>query len=210
MNTGKNDKIKTVVFDLGKVLVNWEPVAFAKRKLDVDDQEAERITNICFNVSTWNEVDRGSVTREVYTEALSSRYPADADAIRTVIRDSDEMLTERPETAELIRKLSQAGYRLLFLSNTNKEALLYIRAHSEAFRMLEGGVASFEHLVLKPEPRIFEILLETYALKPQECLFIDDNPGNTEAASKLGFQVITLLPGMSIAEEAEKMLAVTD
>ena len=207
MNTGKNDKIKTVVFDLGNVVVNWNPLKYVKEKLNCSDEEAEEMTNICFGTEGWLDVNRGTVSRNEHVKALSAQYPALAGTIEKLLNESDEMLTERPETAALIRSLKAQGYRLLFLSDTNYEALEYIRAHSEAFRTLEGGVASFEHLVLKPDRRIFEILLETYVLKPQECLFIDDNPGNTEAASKLGFQVITLLAGMSITEEAEKILA---
>ena len=88
-------------------------------------------------------------------------------------------------TEELVRDLKEAGYRLYVLSNMSREFIDYLRRFP-VYGLFDGEVVSCEELCVKPEPRIYEILLDRYGLLPSETLFIDDRPANIDTARQLG------------------------
>ena len=98
-------------------------------------------------------------------------------------------LRPRHRTLDLIRRLKKMGYHVYFLSNISEDALDFLR-HKEFWTLFEGGIASCDVKINKPDPRIYQALLEDYHLKPSETIFIDDRTENVHAAYNLGITAI--------------------
>ena len=105
-------------------------------------------------------------------------------ARQMVLQSIDKQETIEP-TGRLIRDLKSAGYKLYVLSNMSREFIDFLR-RQPVYRHFDGEVVSCEEHTVKPEPRIYEILLSRYGLDPGETLFIDDRPANLTAAQRLG------------------------
>lgn len=86
---------------------------------------------------------------------------------------------------ELINELKEKGYKIYILSNNNKEAEEYLLELPD-FEVLDGWIFSCDYQIMKPDSRIYNILFETYNLKPEECFFIDDSKRNVEVGEELG------------------------
>ena len=96
-----------------------------------------------------------------------------------------------PGMYALVSELKETGHAVYGLSNWNdKKFRTYVQSSYPVFNLLDGMVISGEEKVAKPDERIYQILLDRYGLKAEECLFVDDNPDNIAVASKLGFKTI--------------------
>ena len=183
--------IKTVVLDIGNVIASFYSdiyvSQFVHRKGEID-----YFNYICFRSPEWVAGDKGTMTRAEIIEAICKKYPEDADKVREIMGNCDEMLRTSKETTELIKKLDEAGVGVYFISNTNESAFEYMTANLEAFRYIKGGIASYQDKLTKPNREIFELFLSRYGQKAEECVFVDDGPRNTEAARNLGFKTVTL------------------
>ena len=96
------------------------------------------------------------------------------------------ILRPRRRMQELVRRLKNHGYSVYYLSNIPEDVLALLKERGVLDRF-DGGVASCEVHVNKPDPRIYQALLDQYGLKASECVFIDDNLANVQAAFTLGF-----------------------
>lgn len=182
--------IKSIVLDFGGVLVDWNPhylyddVFGSKRKADWF------LSNIC--TGEWNaRMDAGaSFRREVVL--LQRQYPQWAAEIELYDTGWWRMMRDAiPGMYALVRELKETGHTVYGLSNWNdKKFRTYVQSSYPVFNLLDGMVISGEEKVAKPDERIYQILLDRYGLKAEECLFVDDNPDNIAVASKLGFKTI--------------------
>lgn len=182
--------VKNIVLDFGGVLVAWNPhylyddVFGSKRKADWF------LDNIC--TSEWNaRMDAGaSFRREVVL--LQRKYPQWAAEIELYDTGWWRMMRDAiPGMFALVSELKETGHAVYGLSNWNdKKFRTYVQSSYPVFNLLDGMVISGEEKVVKPDERIYNILLERYGLKAEECLFVDDNPANISTASKLGFKTI--------------------
>ena len=183
------EKIKNFVFDFGGVLVDWNP-RYAYRDYFNDDEEMEYfLTHVCNN--EWNaEQDRGRTFKEG-VRLLLPKFPQYQEAIRLYPQKWKDMLKcELPESVALLKQLQAEGYRAYGLTNWSAETFPVAYARYDFFRQLDGIVVSGQEKVIKPDPRIFRILLDRYGLQAEESVFIDDNLPNVEAAKTLGFKGI--------------------
>ncbi len=172
--------MKNIIFDLGGVVFRRDP---AKCTPDFIDFFA--FVRFPKMPRFWEEYDRGTLTLEEVIDLLAADKGVSrekcADYVRLAIDKQEEI---RP-TADLIADLKAAGYRLYVLSNMSREFIDFLR-QQPVYRYFDGEVISCEELTVKPEPRIYELLLERYALDPSESLFIDDRPENIAAAREKG------------------------
>ncbi|MEG1612164.1 MAG: HAD family phosphatase [Alistipes sp.] len=172
--------MKNIVFDLGGVV-------FAR---DQNKCTQEFIDFFAFVRAPqmpkfWEEYDRGTLSFDEVKQELCringcSREKCDLFADLSIAKQETVAPTE-----QLIEQLKAAGYRLYVLSNMSKEFIAFLRQQS-VYRHFEGEVISCEEHTVKPEPRIFEILLDRYHLDPVQTLFIDDRAANLEAAAQFG------------------------
>ncbi len=177
-----------MVFDLGGVVVVWDPEKI-KREFPGDKSVPAFLFEKGFFSEYWTEFDRGMLTEEELIERLAERSGSDAGEWRRLIEYIKGSLVDLPVTDELMRDLREAGYRLFCISNLSVEFYRYLQGRP-FFDYLEGKIISGIEKVVKPDPAIFTLLLERYGLKAEETLFIDDLEANVKAAAAMGFRVV--------------------
>ncbi len=180
--------MKNVVFDLGGVVLDWNPKK-ARREFRGNRELAEFLFTSDFFRRNWTEFDRGMVTENEIIHQMSQASGCSAADCREFVEYVKYSLKDIPQTVELIRQLSVRGYDLYCLSNMSVEFYDYLKGRA-FFRFFKGQIISgLVHLV-KPEEAIFRLLLEKYSLRPEETLFIDDLESNTRVAGLLGFHTV--------------------
>ena len=148
------------------------------------------MTDATFGSGIWNEMDRGIWSEEEVLERFIARAPEREKEIRVAF-DRVGCCTERKEYAiPWIENLKARGYRVLFLSNYSEHVRKRSTHALHFLPYLDGGVFSYQVHRIKPEPEIYRILLEKYELKAEECVFVDDNGKNIQAARELGFRTV--------------------
>ncbi|HEX4745568.1 MAG TPA: HAD family phosphatase [Gaiellaceae bacterium] len=190
----------TVVFDLGGVLIDWDPrYLYGKLFDDPDEMEAflAEVTTMEWNARQ----DAGRPWGEAI-EALVAEHPEQRELIEAFHGRWTEMLAgEIQETVEVLAELRVAGVRLLALSNWSAETFPVARERFDFLGWFEGIVVSGEVGLVKPDRRIFEHLVERFALEPEETLFIDDSAANVAAARSLGFRTIVFTDPLALRRE---------
>ena len=182
--------ISTIIFDLGGVLIDWNP-EYVFREL-IPDEERRRFffENICTH--EWNiEQDAGRLLSDA-TEMLILEHPDWAPEIRTYYDRWEEMLGGPiQETVDLLREIKDSGeYRLLALTNWSNETFPVALGLYDFLQWFEGIVVSGDERTRKPFAEIYEILLDRYGVTPEEAVFIDDSLKNVEGAEAVGINGI--------------------
>lgn len=179
----------SVVFDLGGVLIDWNPRYLYRRLID-DDAAIERfLASVC--TQAWNETfDAGRPFAEGVAE-LCARHPGHAELIESFDTRWLEMVHGPIDgTVRHLEALALAGTPLFALSNWSAEKFPHVRERYAFFDHFRGIVISGEIGVIKPDPRAFEALLDRAARPAEACLLIDDSETNVHAADRLGFRTI--------------------
>jgi 2-haloacid dehalogenase len=182
----RDPQIDVVVFDLGGVLVDWNP-RYLYRHLFKDDAAMECfLSDVCS--PAWNErQDAGRPWRDALAE-LIARYPDQAAMITAYRRRWPEMLRgDMPETVKVLKDLKDATLRLYALTNWSQETFSIARDRFPFLSWFDGIVVSGEERLIKPDPAIFRRLLMRYNIAPQRAVYIDDSPQNVAAAADIGF-----------------------
>lgn len=195
--------IRNIVFDFGGVLIDWNP-RHLFRDVFADEAEMEYfLSEVCSN--EWNgRVDGGHPTA-VATAELQAEFPEFREQIAMYYGQWTRMVGgEIQENTALIKPL-KARHRVFGLTNWSRETFNIVLHRYEFFKDLDGMVVSGDEGVTKPDRRIFDLLLSRYGLVAEECLFIDDNRRNTEAAEALGFKTIYLGPDVDLAGRLSEM-----
>lgn len=177
---------RIVVFDLGGVLVDWDPRHLYRKLFAGDDAAMEAfLAEVC--TVEWNErQDAGRPFADAVDE-LMPRHADKRELIEAFGARFGEMIPGAIEgTVEILGELKRRGTPLYALTNWSAETFPPQRARFPFLAAFDGIVVSGDEGVIKPDPRIFRILLERYAIAPHEAVFIDDNPANAAAASALG------------------------
>ena len=173
-----------VVFDLGNVALNWDPVAVCNA-LPFDERIRYIIHRELFNHSDWLAMDQGFKTERQVIARLSGSTGISEDQAETALQRARESLVEIPETIALMEELDRQSVDLYCLSNMSLENFEYVR-EKPFFRLFKGAVISSQERTMKPQPAIFERLLSRFQLRATESFFVDDHPANIAAAARLG------------------------
>jgi 2-haloacid dehalogenase len=175
----------TVIFDLGNVLLDWDPRRLYRTLIDEPGELEHFLTEICSR--EWHDVqDRGGSTR-LGTEQLQDRYPEHAELIAAFYSRWPEMTAgSLPATVDVLAELRAAGVRLLALTNWPAETFAPARDRFDFFGWFEGIVVSGEEGVAKPDEEIFKLLLDRYRVDPATAVYIDDTGAHVETARRLG------------------------
>ena len=178
--------LDAVVFDLGGVLIDWNPRHLYRSMFDGDDAAMERfLAEVCS--PAWNlELDAGRSLREGVA-ALVARFPAQRDLIVAYDEHWTEMLGGPIEgTVAVLADLRRAGIRVAALSNWSADTFPIARSRYPFLGWFETIVISGEVGACKPDPRIYEVFFERTGLVPASSVFVDDVEANVAAASELG------------------------
>lgn len=183
-------QVAAVVFDLGGVLIDWNP-RYLYRKLFAGDEAGMEAFLAEVTTAEWNaQQDAGRPWNEA-VEALAAEHPDRRGLIAAFWHRWDEMLGGPIEpTVAIVEELRDASVRLFALTNWSAETFPIARQRFPFLGWFEGIVVSGEVKAAKPDERIFRHLIERYGLDPAETLFIDDSRANVAVADALGFQTI--------------------
>lgn len=199
--------IKNIVFDMGMVLVsfNWkeylETLPFDKATKDLMVEKA------LGNLNVWNEHDRGVLSDEEFITFASREAPQIREPLRVYMDGVGRIIREYDYSKEWLHTLKERGYRIYILSNYGATPYQYAREHFTYFDEADGIVISSDVKMVKPEPGIYQYLLEHFQLNPEETVFIDDRKDNIQAAATFGIHGIVFQNYQQGTEELEKMLS---
>lgn len=195
-------KIDTIIFDLGGVLIDWNPKYVYREVFNGDEEKVDWFLNtVCTN--EWNvEHDAGRLLKDG-TELLVKQYPQYEEWIRIYYDRWADMLGEPiHETVELLNNLKKANtHKLYALTNWSAETFPVALDRFEFLQQFDGIMVSGVEKVRKPFLKIYKLLLNRYQLKASTCLFIDDNYENVMAAEKVGITGVHFINTPRLSEE---------
>tara|TARA_B100001057_G_scaffold403299_1_gene415501 strand:- start:514 stop:1128 length:615 start_codon:yes stop_codon:yes gene_type:complete len=187
-------KIKNIIFDLGGVLIDWNPEYLY---LDEFKGNRKKMKKFFDEVCTfdWNENQDAGYPLANATEDRIALFPEQADLIRMYYGRWEEMLRGSISgTVSILKKLvNNNGYRVFALTNWSAETFPIALKRFDFLHWFDGIVVSGTERTRKPFPEIYETTLERYDLKASESIFIDDNDRNIFAANLLGIETIKFL-----------------
>jgi 2-haloacid dehalogenase len=189
-----------IVFDLGGVLIDWNP-RHLYRKLFDDEAAMERFLSEVCN-SEWNLCQDAGRPFEQAVAELAVVHPEQRELIEAYWHRWPEMVAGPIDDAvEVLAELRQAGLELHALTNWSAETFRLTRGRFEFLTWFRSILVSGEIGLVKPDPRIFGLLLEGIGRAARDCLYIDDSAPNAAAARALGFDVVHFRDGRQLRAE---------
>ncbi len=185
-----SSKIETVIFDLGGVLIDWNP-EYVFRQVFEDPAEMQYfLTEVCS--PEWNEQQDAGRTLQEATELLVGQFPHYEPQIRTYYDRWKDMLGGAiQDTVQILKVLhKQNKHRLYALTNWSHETFPTALELFDFLHLFEGILVSGEEKMLKPDPRIYALILSRYNIDAGKTLFIDDNPKNVKGALEAGLNAV--------------------
>lgn len=187
-----------VVFDLGAVLLAWEPTRLVQTHLAQHaptEAAAAALGRALFHHDDWTSFDCGTRTLDDAIARMAARLSLPADRLHAMLGNLGERLEGIDVTVDMLEQLlahREAGQplRLYYLSNMPAPYARAVERRHAFMRRFDGGVFSGDVKFIKPDREIFEVLAVRYALDPAETVFIDDSAANVEAARAFGWQAI--------------------
>lgn len=191
--------MKTVVFDVGNVLLNWDAKLVYRDVFDTDTEIDAFLDEIGF--STWNQAqDAGRSWADAIAEA-SSIYPDHADLIARFDKEWHKSIPSPIQgSVDILAKLKSEGVPLYAITNFSAEKWKECQTRFPFLaNSFQGIVVSAYEKLLKPDPAIFEVFLTRHHQAPEDCIFIDDSAANVASAISLGFDGILFRSAPALA-----------
>lgn len=197
--------IRTVIFDIGNVLVDfcWENFIMNK---GYQRSEMERISQASIHTAEWNELDRGVMKEEDVVQLFIQKDPEIKEQLLHIFQDLDGIVRERDYAIPWVCDLKNRGYQVLVLSNFPRKAHIDCKNDMKFLDYVDGGILSYQDQLIKPDPAIYQLLIKRYELQPQECVFIDDLEKNIQAAKEQRMHGIHFVTREQVVRELEALL----
>jgi putative hydrolase of the HAD superfamily len=196
--------IKNIIFDIGNVLMPFGYRPFFE-SFGLDAETVERLSKATAQSPDWNELDRGVLTYEEVLGRFIQNDPQLEDIIHRVFADLHGILSIYNYTEDWIRQLKEAGYGVYYLSNFFQKAEEDCKELMAFLELMDGGILSYKDKVTKPDRQIYELLLERYGLKAEECVFLDDTEKNIIGARAVGIHGILFQTREQAVTELQKL-----
>jgi len=182
-------KFPIIIFDLGAVLIDWNPRHLYRKLFDDEAAMEVFLRDIC--APAWNaEQDRGRTWQEA-VDLLTAAHPGHQEMIQAYKDRWDEMLKGPIDgSVAILERLDADNYELHALTNWSAETFPIARERYSFLDRFRTILVSGEERMIKPDPAIFELMLERIDHPAASCVFIDDSTRNIEAAAALGFDAI--------------------
>ena len=197
------DIIKNIIFDFGGVLVDWNPVYLYRNEFENESEMNYFLENIC--TPEWNiQQDEGRTLAEA-TETLQKEYPEYKEMIGHFYGRWEEMLKgDIEENVSVLKKL-KGKYPLYGLTNWSAELIGIAYERFDFFKLFDGIVVSGDEKLIKPDPKLYDVLMNRFNIQASESLFIDDNKLNIDTARNMGFHTIHIIEGIDLDKEVREM-----
>lgn len=181
--------INTIVLDIGQVLAGfiWEEYI---KGLGYDEKTNDRLANATVLNEIWDEMDRSALSYEELIEQCCMVDPCISNEIHEFFEHIEDIVVEYDYASGFVKGLKEKGYRVYILSNYGAYTFEYAKKNFEFLKYVDGGVISYEVKQIKPEPEIYQTLLDKYRIEPTEAVFLDDRLINLKAAEKFGMHTI--------------------
>jgi 2-haloacid dehalogenase len=182
-----NSPPSIAVFDLGGVLIDWNPRYLYRKLFNGDDAAMEDfLATVCSR--EWNLHQDAGRSFDEGCKLLAALHPDKTDLIYAWFQRYDETLSGPiQESVDILAELKDRQTPLYALTNWNDETFAHALKRFAFLDWFDGLVVSGKEKTIKPEPQIYRILMERYSIDPREAVFIDDNEANVKAAQGLGF-----------------------
>jgi len=197
--------IKTIIFDIGGVLVGYNWKEYLLKRNNNDEELVERLRANIFK--NWSETDRGVLTEEELLASFTKDAPELKDKIYDFWENVNEALWQYDFTKDWLKELKDRGYQLLFLSNWSDHMFKFCSKQLDFLPMMDGGVFSYRVKLIKPDHAIYEEIIRKYNLIPSECVFLDDKLENCTAAKECGLNAVQVINHQVAVEGLEKLLS---
>ena len=182
--------IKTIIFDIGGVLIGYDWTAYLMKEFNGNEKLVERIKENVFGNHKWDEVDRGVMSDEELLASFIKDAPDIKNEITHFWETAGDALWQYSFSKDWINDLKARGYKLLYLSNWSSHLRKLAADQLDFLPMLDGGVFSYEEKLIKPDHAIYNRIIEKYDLVPNECVFIDDSERNIIGARECGLNAV--------------------
>ena len=194
----------TVVFDVGGVLLDWNPRYLYRKLFDDEDKMEYFLTHICSN--TWNLMqDAGRSFADGVIE-LSTRYPDHADLIAAYdARWLETLKGTIDKSVILLERLKKQDTPVYAITNFSQEKFNLTRQQFNFPKLFDGVIVSGEVRLIKPDPAIYLRLLMDYQLQAEDCVFIDDSPVNVAGAQRVGMHAIHFQSSQQLEDELTEL-----
>ena len=196
--------ITTAVFDLGGVLIDWDP-RYLYRELIEDEAEMEHFL-ATVTTPEWNRAqDAGRPWAEA-VEELARHHPERRNLIEAYWLRWHETLGDAIEpTVAVLDELRGTGMRLFALTNWSGETFPLARPRFPFLEWFDGIVVSGDERLIKPDPQLFRVLIERYGVEPETTVFIDDSADNVAAARDLGFMALRFVDAPTLRADLRRL-----
>lgn len=197
--------ITTIIFDIGQVLASFDTKNYLNN-MELTEDKKEKVRLATFqDLEHWNEHDRGILTDEEFIKKSLQKVPGIEMELREFFKNIHYLILEYDYAEQWLLDLKKAGYQLCILSNYGKTTFAYAKKNFKFLKHVDHMIISSDVHYVKPEPEIYQILLERYKIKPEESIFIDDRADNLEMAAAFGIHTIQFKNQQQTIEELEKL-----
>lgn len=194
-------EMKNIIFDIGNVLVRFDPLDYLISTYGEDFETIKLLHRNVFSGEEWKLLDQGLLTSEEAIDRITLRIPEHKNVVQEIMLSWETFLIDEISTSVyFLKKFKEMGYKLYALSNYPERGYLYTEKKYPFFELFDGKVISYEVKEVKPGRKIYEILLDKYELKPEECIFIDDTLPNIETARVMGMKGIHFMHSNQLME----------
>ena len=198
--------IRNIIFDVGKVLVSFEPDVYMD-SLGFNKEEKAAVNRAMFQSTLWVQADEGLMEPEAFLEGYVANAPEYEAQIRRAYRTLGGTVELFPYTMGWLQNLKDRGYRLYILSNYGKYLFEQTRTKMKFLSLVDGVLFSNTCQLIKPDPEIYLYLLRKYGLEAAECVFLDDRVENVEAAVQCGIYGIQFIDYESGRQALERIIS---
>ena len=194
---------KNIIFDLGNVLLDFNPRDYLKNK--ISDDKLEDVFKAVFTSEEWIMLDRGTITEKEAINNIIRRNSTYIKEINLAFESWYDILKPIEESINILMSLKKNGYKIYYLSNFHQLAFAEVTKKNSFFELFDGGVVSYEEKLIKPEEDIYKLVLDRYKLNPSETIFIDDTKVNVDAANSIGIKGILFKDSEKLREELNSL-----
>lgn len=195
--------MKNIIFDIGNVLLDFQPEEYLLQHFS--ESVMGDLMTIVFSSDEWIDLDLGTITLKEAIKSLTLRHPHYHDELVFFLENWTHMMIPIQDTIDIVYELKNKGYALYLLSNFSTDGIEILFKRYDFFELFDGAVISSKEKLVKPEEKIYQVLLDRYSLNPSESVFIDDLLANVNTAKRLSMHSIYLPYQTDLRNELIKM-----